>query len=72
MTEQPPEEPVHPVLNPRVTALELEMAYTSWDQSCQDPHVTRSGDLRECRRAKNHPLPHASGHTANKTLRIWT
>jgi hypothetical protein len=68
MTEQPADG----VLNPRVEALELEMAYTSWEQSCQDPRVTLTGDLRQCRRPRNHEGTHASGFASNRTLMVWT
>jgi hypothetical protein len=70
MTEQPIESPRF--MNPRVEALELEMAYTSWEQSCQDPHITLNGDLRQCRRARHHGGPHASGFASNQTLMVWT
>lgn len=80
MTEQPIERPEAvldaeqwaEVNNPRVRALELEMAYTTWDQSCQDPHITYDKELRQCRRAKNHEGPHASGFASTRSLRVWT
>lgn len=49
--------------------IELEMAYTSWEQSCKDPVVGPTGDLRECRRQHGHAGPHASGH--GEQLILW-
>jgi hypothetical protein len=61
------------VTNPRILDLETEMAYTSWDQSGKDPHVTGTGDLRECRRPANHNGAfHASGFASDRSLFIWT
>ena len=42
--------------------IQREMVFTDWNASCQDVHVTPSGELRECRRAKRHTPPHASGY----------
>lgn len=42
--------------------IELEMAYTPYQQACKDPQVGPDGDLRECRRQAGHVGPHASGH----------
>lgn len=50
---------------PVVDELEIEMAYTRWDDSCKDPHLVPTADgtdFRECRRAKGHDGPHASGY----------
>lgn len=45
-----------------IQQIELEMSYTTWEQSCKDPAVDPStGDLRECRRQHSHTGPHASG-----------
>lgn len=61
------------VTNPKVLDLETEMAYTSWDQSCKDPHITGTGDLRECRRPANHGGGfHASGFASTRSLFVWT
>jgi hypothetical protein len=61
------------VTNPRVLDLETEMAFTPWDQSCKDPHITGTGDLRECRRPANHAGGfHASGFASSRSLFIWT
>lgn len=46
-------------------SLTLEMAYTSWADSCKDP----TPDLRECRRPHGHDGAHASGH--GDGLRTW-
>lgn len=54
-----------------VELYEAEMAYTSYDEACKDPTVVLADDLRECRRPKHHPGPHASGHTANGTFTMW-
>lgn len=43
-------------------AIQHEMAYTDYASSCADAHVTPTGELRECRRAKQHEMPHASGY----------
>ena len=67
MTEQP-----DGVLNPRVKDLEIEMAYTTWAESCQDPHICRDNSLRQCRRRKNHDGAHASGFASTRTLMVWT
>lgn len=48
-----------------LAAIALEMAYTSWEQSCKDP----TPELRECRRPHGHEGPHASGH--GDGLRLW-
>lgn len=77
--EAPPEELVSHmesspsgVNNPRVLDLETEMAFTSWDQSCKEPHVTSSGDLRECRRPAKHGGGfHASGFASTRSLFVW-
>jgi hypothetical protein len=55
----------------QLQAIETAMAYTTWDQSCKDPHLTPGGDLRECRRPNHHPGAHASGHSENGTLLFW-
>lgn len=55
----------------QLQAIETAMAYTTWDQSCKDPHLTPGGDLRECRRPNHHPGAHASGHSENGTLIFW-
>lgn len=47
---------------------ENEFAFTTWEFSCRDPRVVH-GDLRECRRAKKHDGPHASGFDTN--YREW-
>lgn len=41
---------------------QLEMAYTSYADSCKDPHLDSSGTVRFCRRPKGHDPdePHAS------------
>ena len=38
-------------------ALDLEFAFTTWDDSCRDA----SPSLQECRRARAHEGPHAAG-----------
>lgn len=43
-------------------AIQREMAYTTYAESCKDPHITPDADMRECRRAKRHAPPHASGY----------
>ena len=47
---------------PDQEAVQKEMAYTDLHGSCKDVHVTPTGELRECRRAKRHTPPHASGY----------
>jgi hypothetical protein len=42
--------------------LDLVMAYTTYDQSCRDPHITAQGELRECRLPTHHADDHASGY----------
>lgn len=42
--------------------LSIEMAYTTWAESCQDPYITPEGSLRQCRRRNNHTGDHASDH----------
>lgn len=49
---------------------EKEFAYTPWAASCQDPTLTTEGDLRECRRPKNHKGVHASGFGKDH-LYLW-
>ena len=51
-------------------AIETEMAFTSWQRSCQDPHVTPDNSLRQCRRPTGHDGDHASGFGPNH--RRWT
>ena len=41
--------------------LDLEFAYTSWDDSCRDLLLTDGADFRECRRSSGHEGDHASG-----------
>lgn len=54
-------------------ALELEMAYTSWAESCRDPLLPTAYDERACRRRKGHEDNlHASGHSANGSLILWS
>ena len=67
----------------RRPGVELEMIYTSWDASCQDPaylggspdglpdalEASVIGSFRECRRPKHHAGPHASGF--GKFYREW-
>lgn len=65
------EPPSSGVANQRVVDLDTEMSYTTWAESCKDPHVTLSGDLRECRRRADHPGVHASGFAASRTLYVW-
>lgn len=50
-------------------AMEAELAFTTWDMACKDPAVVGGGDLRECRRPKNHEGRHASGFRSN--YREW-
>lgn len=45
----------------RESKIQNEMLFTTWEESCQDPILTEDGDLRECRRFKNHNDKHASG-----------
>ncbi len=45
--------------------LDLEFAFTTWQQSCQDP----SPCLRQCRRRKGHDGLHAAGFGAGR--REW-
>ncbi len=45
--------------------LDLEFAFTSWQQSCRDPLPT----LQQCRRRKNHKGLHAAGYGADR--REW-
>lgn len=59
------------LVNEKIAAIELEMAYTTWEYSCRDPHISWNGDLKECRRAKNHEGVHAVGFTANGTFYVW-
>ena len=49
--------------------LTLEMAWTPWRDSCRDPHITPDGDLRQCRRRRNHDDEHASGF--GPLMRRW-
>lgn len=58
-------------VNKKVQDLELEMAFTTWEGSCQDPHITHGGDLRQCRRPKNHEGVHASGFASTRSLYVW-
>lgn len=30
------------------------MAYTTFEDSCQDPHISPEGDMRLCRRTRGH------------------
>lgn len=39
--------------------LDLEFAWTTWEQSCKDEHPDRAD--RACRRPKHHTEDHASG-----------
>lgn len=48
----------------REAKIQNEMIFTTWDESCKDPALTEDGDLRECRRLKNHDEKHASGFGA--------
>lgn len=48
------------------TRIALEIAYTTWDESCKDPLAE---GLRECRRPHGHDGDHASGH--GEGLRTW-
>jgi hypothetical protein len=41
--------------------LDLEFAFTTWDQSCKDPLLTDLADFRQCRRAIDHDGDHACG-----------
>lgn len=43
--------------------VELEMSYEPYSSltSCLEPHLTEDGDLRDCRRLKNHTDLCASG-----------
>ena len=38
----------------------LETDYTSYANSCRDPHITSSQDLVECRRQNGHDDTHAT------------
>ena len=47
---------------------DLELAWTTWADSCRDELITLTGDLRQCRRTRGHelregvrPREHASG-----------
>jgi hypothetical protein len=44
-----------------MNAYEHETAYTTWGESCRDPHITPAGDLRQCRRRAGHDDLCASG-----------
>ena len=53
--------------------IEQEMAYTTWAESCKDPLLPSEYDERACRRRKGHEDNlHASGHSANGTLIVWS
>lgn len=54
-----------------IEQIELEMAYTTWEQSCKDPVIDPYGDLRECRRDKRHVGPHASGFIKQDSFYMW-
>lgn len=58
------------VVTPARHVIEQEMAFTSWDRSCQDAAVTPEGSLRQCRRPAGHTDQHASGFGPNH--RRWT
>lgn len=48
-------------------SIPLEIAYTTWHDSCKAPYPPD----RECRRERGHEPPHASGHTENGTYQEW-
>lgn len=55
----------------KLEQIELEMAYTSWEQSCKDPLLPAEHDERACRRQAGHEDYHAAGFSANGTLVLW-
>jgi len=59
----------HDAPAPDQQAIQKEMAHTGIDASCGDIHVTPSNELRECRRAKKHAPPPASGYATR--YRSW-
>jgi hypothetical protein len=57
---------------PTPKEIQLEMYYTTWEDSCRNPAVTAEGSLRECRRFRGHwknGSPCASGFGDN--YREW-
>lgn len=48
----------------------LEMDYTTYGQSCRDPHITAKQELVECRRGTGHSVDvHAT--RAGAAIIVW-
>ena len=51
--------------------IQLEMAYTTYEDSCRDPAIV-DGDLVQCRRPRWHePHNHAAGMTVLRRWDVW-
>lgn len=50
-------------------AIRQEMAYTTFEDSCGDSHVTPEGELRQCRRTRGHDS--YTRHASDFPLVLW-
>lgn len=57
--------PPHLATGPGDEQLTMEFAYTTWDDSCQDPY----SPYYQCRRPRGHAGDHAAGFGAGRI--IW-